>query len=159
MKQENSQKNNVNKLKKVRKSVCPDCIKPGFESIQGKYLNFTVKSNEEVTATFVCNSAFEGYPGILHGGIISMILDTAMGECMFSQNISALTVELKTRFRHPVLVGCKTIVSAKIIKVSNPLYILEGKIIQNNDIKVTGIGKFLEQPEIASYLEHINNDK
>jgi len=40
-------------------------------------MEFDVDDDGGVQATFQCVESFEGYPGILHGGVISSILDGA----------------------------------------------------------------------------------
>lgn len=140
-------------LNTIRDQVHPDCIACGFTNINGLHLKFEIDYEGGVTATFECNENFEGYPGILHGGIISMILDSAMGNCMFSRGRAAVTVEMNTKFRHPVLTGRQATVSAKITRVSHPLYLLEARIIQDGQIKATGKGKFYDQPNFLPSLE------
>jgi acyl-coenzyme A thioesterase PaaI-like protein len=47
----------------------------------------------------------EGFRGIVHGGIVSTVLDEAMSKAVFATNCQALTCELRVRFRHRVTVG------------------------------------------------------
>ncbi|HDP98464.1 MAG TPA: PaaI family thioesterase [bacterium] len=140
-------------LNTMRDQVHPDCIACGFTNINGLHLRFETDYEGGVTASFECNEIFEGYPGILHGGIISMILDSAMGNCMFSRGRATVTVEMNTKFRHPVRTGCQATVSANITRVSHPLYLLEARIIQNGEVKATGKGKFYDQPNLLPCLE------
>ncbi len=140
-------------LNLVRNQVHPDCIACGFTNINGLHLRFDTDYEGGVTASFECNEIFEGYPGILHGGIISMILDSAMGNCMFSRGLATVTVEMNTKFRHPVRTGYQATVSAKVTRASHPLYLLEARIIQNGEVKATGKGKFYDQPNLLPYLE------
>jgi len=140
-------------LNNVRSQVHPDCIACGFKNINGLQLQFEADYEGGVTASFECNEMFEGYAGILHGGIISMILDSAMGNCMFSRGRATVTVEMNTKFRHPVKTGCRATVTAKITRISHPLYLLEARIIQDGEIKATGKGKFYDQPDLLPCLE------
>ena len=89
---------------------------------------------------------------MLHGGVISTVLDGAMGHCMFAHGQVAVTVEIATRFRHPVATSKKASVSAKIIRSSHPLYLLEAEIIQDGKVKATGNGKFYDQPDLVDVL-------
>ncbi|MBN2512682.1 MAG: PaaI family thioesterase [Sedimentisphaerales bacterium] len=148
------QTNNDKVLDTVRNQVHPDCIACGFTNINGLHLKFAADKKGGVSASFVCNENFEGYPGILHGGVISMILDSAMGNCMFSHGRATVTVEMNTKFRHPVVTGRKAIVTAHIVRVSHPLYILEARITQDAEIKAASTGKFYDQPNLMSCLEH-----
>jgi len=103
-------------------------------------------------STFQCDEAFEGYPGVLHGGVISSILDGAMVNCLFALGQAAVTVELTTRFRHPVATYQEATVSARVTRSSHPLYLLEAEIVQDGKVKATAKGKFYDQPELPDLL-------
>jgi acyl-coenzyme A thioesterase PaaI-like protein len=99
-------------------------------------------------ATFQCDETLEGYPGFLHGGVISSILDGAMGHCIFARGRAAVTAEMMIRFRHPVVIHQEATVSARIERSSYPLYLLEAQIVQADQVKATATGKFLDQPQL-----------
>jgi acyl-CoA thioesterase FadM len=75
---------------------------------------------------------------------------------MFSRGRATVTVEMKTKFRHPVLAGRQAIVSAKITRSSHPLYLLAAEIIQDGEIKATANGKFYDPPDLVDVLESIS---
>ena len=85
---------------------------------------------------------------MMHGGVMSSILDGAMGNCMFARGQAAVTAGMTTRFRHPVVTGREATVSARITRVSHPLYLLEAKIIQDGKVKATANGKYYDQPKL-----------
>ena len=66
---------------------------------------------------------------------------------------ATVTVEMNTKFRHPVLTGRQATVSAKVTRVSHPLYLLEARIIQEDQTKATATGKFYNQPNLLSVME------
>jgi acyl-coenzyme A thioesterase PaaI-like protein len=49
--------------------------------------------------------AFEGFCGIVHGGVVSTVLDEAMSKAVAATGTEALTAELRVRFRHHVTTG------------------------------------------------------
>jgi acyl-coenzyme A thioesterase PaaI-like protein len=53
-------------------------------------MNYDVDGDSVVRATFECDHTFEGYPGMVHGGVISSILDGAMGNCMFAHGLATV---------------------------------------------------------------------
>ena len=71
-----------------------------------------------------------------------------MGHCIFARGQAAVTVEMVTRFRHPVVIHQEASVSARIERSSHPLYILEAQIVQAGQVKATATGKFLDQPQL-----------
>jgi acyl-coenzyme A thioesterase PaaI-like protein len=111
-------------------------------------LEFILAEDGTVHSSFCCKGDYEGYPGLLHGGIISSIVDGAMTNCLFAHEVVAVTAELAVRFRSPVVVGRQTTVWAKILRKDSPLYVVEAKITQDGKTRVTATGKFLEKPDI-----------
>ena len=125
--------------------VHPHCVVCSPANLRGLQLEFVSEEDGGVTATFTCDEALEGYPGVVHGGIVSSILDGAMGHCMFSRGQVAVTVEITTRFRHPVVTNQQAIVTAHIKGLSHPLCLLEAEIVQDGKVRATAKGKFFDQ--------------
>ena len=141
-----------NTVANIRNRVHPKCVVCSSANTKGLHLHFDVADDGSVKADFQCDEAFEGYPGVLHGGVISSILDGAMGNCIFACGQAAVTVEMTTRFRHPVTTYSQATVSAKIIRTSHPLYLLEAEIAQDGEIKATAKGKFYNRPDLVDVL-------
>ena len=137
-----------NTVANIRNLVHPKCIVCSFGNANGLHLEFDADDDGSVTATFQCDEAFEGYPGLLHGGVISSILDGAMGNCMFARGQATVTIEMTTRFRHPVATGQEATVSARITQDLHPLYLLEAEIVQDRKVKATAKGKYYDQPKL-----------
>ena len=131
----------------VCRSVHPDCVVCSCANSRGLQLKFDVLEDKTVRADFQCDKAFEGYPGILHGGVISSVLDGAMGNCLFSRGLTAVTVEIKVKFRQAVLLDRTATVSARVKRQCHPLYLLEAEIVQDGALKALAEGKFYDQPK------------
>jgi uncharacterized protein (TIGR00369 family) len=140
----------------IRNRVHSRCVVCGSANSKGLRLKFDVADDGSVKATFQCNEAFEGYPGVLHGGVISSILDGAMTNCMFARGQATLTAQLTTRFRHPVVTHLEVTVVARLTRSSRPLYLLEAEIIQDGQVKAAAKGKFYEQPELVDLTEQFS---
>ena len=74
------------------------CYACGDLNPLGLHLEFTMEDGEAV-AQFVAMQEHQGYPGYVHGGIVSSLLDEAMGWATYGNSIWALTGKLETRFR------------------------------------------------------------
>ena len=68
-----------------------------------------------VLATFRTARRYQGYAGILHGGVISTLLDAAMVHCLFARGVTAVTAEMTVRFLREVPVDCDVCVGATLI--------------------------------------------
>jgi acyl-coenzyme A thioesterase PaaI-like protein len=62
-------------------------------------------------------AAFEGAPGLVHGGFVAAVLDEALGmACVFS-GTQGMTAELTTRYRNHTPVGTPLRVEARLVSV------------------------------------------
>ncbi len=113
-------------------------------------LDVQVRSDGSVEGRFDCDERFAGYDGMLHGGVISALLDGAMTNCLFALGLAGVTAELNVRFRHPVEIGRPASVAARIVRRSDPLFALEADLTQDGECKATATGKFMQTPEGTS---------
>lgn len=132
-------------LASVRAQEHANCMVCSPSSRRGLGLQFSVSKDGSVQATFNCDKAFEGYANVLHGGLISCLLDGAMTNCMFAHGYAAVTAELNIRFRHPVVIGEPATVRAWIERSQPRLHVLKAEVVQEQQVKATATGKFLER--------------
>ena len=142
-----------NKLTNVRNCVHPNCVVCSPSNTRGLQLKFNLCENGSVATGFQLDESLEGYPGIPHGGVISLIFDGAMGNCLFAHGLAAVTAELNIRFRHPIAMHQPATVTARIVQSSNSIYVLEAKITQGGQVKATAEGKFVDHPDLANGKE------
>ena len=137
-----------------RRQLCtsahPNCVVCSPGNDRSMRLKFAASDGGGVQARFECSSAFEGYAGILHGGVVASLMDGAMTNCMFARGVLAVTAELTVRFRHPVVTGTPATVRAWIERSSPPRHLLKAEIVQGAQVKATAAGKFLEQAHLAA---------
>lgn len=113
----------------------------------GLALRYTAAPDGSVSASYLGNCAVEGYPGLLHGGIIAALLDGAMTNCLFAHGITALTAELRVRFRSPVHVSEELVVRARLESSGHELFELRAEITQGGEVKARAHGKFMQSHE------------
>ena len=111
----------------------------------GMNLVFLPDDSGGVKCLFQPSDSFQGYDGLVHGGVIAALLDGAMTNCLFAYGHEALTAELKVRYRQPVLVDDEITVRAWIAKNSTRLYQMQAELVQNNCVKVIATAKFMEK--------------
>jgi len=119
------------------------CFACGDRNPQGLGLGFRPIGKHRVSTECALGEEYQGYPGIVQGGIVSTLLDSAMTNCLFSDGIEAMTVRLYVRFSEPVLVSRKLTVSACLIRQRGRFYELKAWIMQDNKQKASAEGKFL----------------
>jgi uncharacterized protein (TIGR00369 family) len=90
------------------------CIVCGPDNPRGLQLSFKALEDESVETRWEASFTFEGFTGVLHGGIICLLLDEAMAKAVLSRGWRAMTVELKVRYRHHVSTGEKLRISGRV---------------------------------------------
>jgi uncharacterized protein (TIGR00369 family) len=82
------------------------CFACGKSNPFGLQLEFDMEGEEYVTY-FTPEKRHQGYIGIVHGGIVSTVLDEVMARYVHILGENAVTGEMTVRFRRPALVGHK----------------------------------------------------
>ena len=131
-------------LEAVRAAEHPRCFVCSPENPDGLKLRFRVQADGSVVAFFPCRSPYQSYPGTLHGGITSALLDAAMTNALFSIGIVAVTAELTVRFVAPVSLERGAVVVGTIEKTSShPLYYVRAELQQDRKPLARASAKFL----------------
>jgi acyl-coenzyme A thioesterase PaaI-like protein len=81
------------------------CFACGEGNPHGLRLRFTCVEAGRVEAGWEPRREFEGFQGVIHGGIVSTVLDEAMSKAVSSLGWQALTAELRVRLKHTVCSG------------------------------------------------------
>jgi len=71
---------------------------------------------KRVRAEFTPNKFHQGWKNIIHGGIITAILDEAMGYAAYYEGIKCVTATMQTRFKRPLSIDEPIIVTASLTK-------------------------------------------
>jgi uncharacterized protein (TIGR00369 family) len=134
-------------LETQRRRVHRHCLVCGDFNARGLQLNFTAEADGSVSAVFHSEDSLEGYAGIVHGGVVSSLLDGAMTNCLFACGIVAVTAELTVRFQRSLRVGEPAQVRAWITRSTPHLHFLAAEITQSGSVAATARGKFRRPPD------------
>lgn len=87
----------------------------------------------------------QGWAGILHGGIISTLLDEVITHIgIESYSGPAVTAQLEVRFRKPAPTGVKLLISAERIKMSRRMIEATAVVkLTDSTVIATGFGKVM----------------
>jgi acyl-coenzyme A thioesterase PaaI-like protein len=130
-------------------SAHPGCFVCSKPNSRGLSVQYRVEPDGSVTAPFCGSPELEGYPGLLHGGIIAALLDGAMTNCLFAHGLTALTVELNVRYRAAVASCGECTISASLEESKHGLSRLSAQLVQNGQVKALATGKFMPKPDAA----------
>jgi uncharacterized protein (TIGR00369 family) len=92
------------------------CFICGKNNPSGLHLKFSLLNNK-VQTEFLSEKTHQGFKNIVHGGIISALLDEAMVKAALLQGMPAVTAEITVRFKNPLVTGEKSIVEAEITSI------------------------------------------
>jgi len=123
------------------------CFVCGMKNDFGLKASFFELENDQLAGTFTPCKFHQGYPGRLHGGIASTILDEAMGRSILisDTNVWGVTVELNVKFKKPIPLNQKLKVICSLTSENSRLFEGEGKIIlENGDAAVVATGKYIK---------------
>lgn len=83
------------------------CFVCGLENNYGLKLRFIETGPGEVTATYTVPEQFQGYPGVVHGGIVTAMLDEVTGRAHINSEHTRFmfTAKIEIRFRKNVPIG------------------------------------------------------
>jgi acyl-coenzyme A thioesterase PaaI-like protein len=95
------------------------------------------------TGEVVVGPLFQGGPGLVHGGIIALLIDHAMGCVAARPGRPAMTVKLGLRYRKPTPLGVPLTVSVKLDRVDGRQLHLSGSIVAEGEVTVEAEGVFL----------------
>jgi uncharacterized protein (TIGR00369 family) len=126
------------------------CLVCGLKNPFGLHTSFYELDNNELLAIFNPSEEHQSYPGRLHGGIVSTILDETIGRAIMIQSegeIWGVTVDLQVRFKKPVPLDEELRVIGRITKDSKRFFAGTGELLlDDGTIAAEGKGKYLKVP-------------
>jgi uncharacterized protein (TIGR00369 family) len=96
------------------------CFVCGQKNPIGLKLNFT-REGKEVKAEFTPGKLHQGWSGVVHGGIISSILDEAMSYAALFEGVNTITARMQARFKRPVRINEHLTITAHLTKKTRRL--------------------------------------
>jgi len=80
------------------------CFVCGTENPFGLKLSFSPGPEpDQVETQVIFPGHFQGWPGIVHGGLVSTLLDEIMVKAAEAKSIKCVTGEIQVRFKKPTL--------------------------------------------------------
>jgi acyl-coenzyme A thioesterase PaaI-like protein len=87
------------------------CFACGKKNTNGLHLEFSfIEQKKRIETTFMPSDAYQGWKGVLHGGIIATLVDESMAKLAQRLGYRALTASLDIRFKD-------------VAKTSDPLHV------------------------------------
>ena len=124
-----------------------NCFVCGRENPAGLKLDFYTPSSGHARTEIELPIKYEGYPGIVHGGIIAAILDETGGRAyMDDQHPFMVTAQLNVRYRKPVPIetplvvhGVATERQGRVSRAHSEIRNMEGEILAEAELVLVDI--------------------
>jgi acyl-coenzyme A thioesterase PaaI-like protein len=138
------------------------CFVCGKENPIGLHLNFELdRENHRAKSSVTFGPEHQGWDGVVHGGLLSSVLDDVMAYAIMTTDNLAITTRLSTTYRKPVKVGETLFLEGSVDKIGSRTaktcavgYVIIGENSDNADnreIKVEAEGIY--------YLDHPTGDE
>jgi acyl-coenzyme A thioesterase PaaI-like protein len=123
------------------------CFGCGDLNPAGLKLKFRFEGNKAV-ADFLPQDKHQGYPGLMHGGVMAAALDEAMGWAMYALGVWAVTGKMEVKYRQPLPLHQKATVSGEVIRNRGQWLEMRGEIrSEEGRLMAESYGLFMRLPE------------
>lgn len=114
-------------------------------------------SPERVEGRFRLGSVYEGPPGLVHGGILSLVLDHVLGQAALAAGHAGMTIKLELRYLAPTPLHTDLVAEAHLAHVDGRKIRMEGSIRAGGTTTVEATGLFiaLDRETAASLFPHL----
>ena len=105
------------------------CYVCGRDNPRGMKLTLVQEEDGAVGATFYADECYQGWPGIVHGGVISSLLDEATAYVTLHLGLMCVTAEMNVSFLRPLRVGETVRVRAHAVRAARRLVEVASSIV------------------------------
>ncbi len=116
----------------IKQPTSDMCFVCGRDNPVGLKMTFSDNGKDEVVSTISIPEQYNGYPGIVHGGVLTTMLDETVARVSMiggEHHHFMMSVKLEVKFRHSVPVEVPLIVKGTVIKLRGRLGKARGEII------------------------------
>ena len=101
---------------RVKQPNSRQCFVCGLENSYGLQLAFYETAAGEVAAEYTVPERYQGFPGVVHGGVVAAMLDEAAGRAAMTgeEGRFMVTARLEVSYRQPVPVGAPLLLTGSL---------------------------------------------
>ncbi len=116
------------------------CFACGMKNPDGLQIVWKIEGFT-TTAEFTPDKKYQGWKGILHGGIIATLLDEAMTRLAWVTCGGALTAEMTVRYVKPAEIGKLLSIRGEIVNQRRKIIEMKAEIHSENQLIAHSTGK------------------
>lgn len=139
------------------------CFVCGVRNNAGLKMRFYESDVEPlvVTAEYNVPAHYQGYPGVVHGGIIASMLDEVTSRVVFRGDPPrfAVTASLNIRYRKPVPVETLLRLTGRIVKQKGRVITVAGQLIGPGDLVLAEAEAVLVEVDTSYFGEALDGQE
>ena len=114
-------------------------------------------SPERATGTLRLGSAYEGPPGLVHGGVLSLVMDHLLGQAALAAGHGGMTLSLELRYKAPTPLWTDLVAEGHVESVDGRKIRMAGSISAGGVTTVEASGLFLalDRETAAALFPHL----
>lgn len=131
----------------IRQPGSSMCFACGRDNPIGLHLQFHIEDGK-VHTFFTPREEHQSWPGVVHGGIISTILDETVGRTSFLVDMWAVTAKFDLQYLKPVPIGQEITVTGEIVNARSRTLEAKGEVrLADGTVAVTATGLYVRIPD------------
>lgn len=121
------------------------CFVCGRRNSQGLQITFQKREPGTCSTVWTAGPAHQGYAGIVHGGILSTLLDEVMAHAVIASGVQVVTADIRVRFLRPAPVGFPLTIAGNRTGGRNHLHLAKGVVMMpDGTVLAEAEGRFAE---------------
>ncbi len=117
------------------------CLFQNDPPVEG--LRFSFRDDGSLQAKILFDTGHQGYDGMVHGGLLSAVIDASMAQCLMGHGVVAYTADLKLTYKKPVEIHSEAQLQTRVYEsYANKLYRLESLVFQHEMVCVRAHARF-----------------
>jgi len=107
------------------------CFVCGRNNPHGLYMTFFDNGDNEVCSNYTVSEAYQGYPGVVHGGVVAAMLDEVVARVSMIKDHHhfMMSVKLEVKYRHPVPTETQLKIVGRVVRLRGRLGMAVGEVI------------------------------
>ena len=120
------------------------CFACGPRNTIGLGLRFEPRGDEMI-GEFLPQDCHQGYRGMVHGGILSVLLDEVMAHVLKQQGKKALTATMQVHFKQIARVGERLQIRGRLLREKSRMLELEAEVwTEDGELVASATGKWMK---------------
>ncbi|HEX4212446.1 MAG TPA: PaaI family thioesterase [Candidatus Dormibacteraeota bacterium] len=108
------------------------CFGCGVENPQGLQLQFE-NEGEQVSCEAELSATYQSWQGIIHGGVVALLMDEAVGWAAWHAGHPGVTGKLEVRLRQPLKVGERVRIVGRVDRIQRRLVYTTSTVTRASD--------------------------